>query len=102
MAMDEAFIRLSEEKLDSLELINNQVLVEVFDDRGEVNGIKVPITIDNPFIPFKGIVVKVAPSVSCISPGEYVIIEQYKGKRVFVGQRQFILMHKDHVIAKLI
>lgn len=102
MALDEARIYLSNHKLESLKPTGRRVMVEVFDDRGEVNGIAVPITDDNPFIPFKGVIFKVADDVDGLVRGDCVIIEQYKGKRVFVGKRQFILMSVEHVLAKIV
>lgn len=101
MALDEVYIHLTMDKINKMKMMPNHVLIEVFDTRDKVGDIYVPITRDNPFIPDRGIVFKVCSDV-CFDVGDYVIIERYKGKRVFSdNNRQFILLDKSYVLAKI-
>lgn len=102
MSLDEVHVHLSMDEIDRMKMMSNHVLVEVFDTRSKVGDIYVPITEDNPFIPDRGVVFKVCSDV-CFDVGDCVIIERYKGKRVFSDNgRQFILLDKSYVLAKII
>lgn len=100
MPLDEVSIRTSIDKINNMKMINNNVLVEVFDTRGEVNGIKILITQDNPFVPDRGIVCKKPDNVTCFNIGDCVIIEKYRGRRVYSdNDRQFLLLDASHILA---
>lgn len=102
MALDEVHIHLTMDEINRMKMMPNRVLVEVFDTRSKVGDIYVPITEDNPFIPDRGVIFKVCSDV-CFDTGDYVIIEKYKGKRIFSDDnRQFILLDKSYVLAKII
>lgn len=99
--LDEVAIKIKESDLSKLKVLNDSVLVEVFDNRREQNGVFIPITEDNPFIPDRGVVKRVAETVACVKPDDCVIIERYKGRRVYTdANRQFILLNVGHVLAK--
>lgn len=101
MALDEVHIHLTMDKINGMKMMSNRVLVEVFDTRNKISNIFIPITEDNPFIPDRGVVFKVC-SDACFNIGDCVIIERYKGKRVFSDDnRQFILLDKSYVLAKI-
>lgn len=103
MGLDTCLRYNSIDILENIEMINNKVLVEVFDNRAKTeSGIDLPITIDNPFIPYKGIVFKKPALLKGFKTGDEVIIEKYKGVRIFVGVievRQFILLDASYVLA---
>lgn len=101
MALDEIHFHMDMEEISKMKMLNNNVLVEVFDNRGKVGSVIVPITSENPFIPDRGIAFKTSDN-TCFDVGDHVIIEKYKGRRVFSDDgRQFILLNLNHVIAKI-
>lgn len=101
MPLDEVAIRMPISEIDKMKMLNNNVLIEVFDTRNEIGGIKMIITQDNPFVPESGMVYKKPDSEVCFNVGDCVIIEKYKGRRVYATDenRQFILMDASHVLA---
>ena len=88
--------------IDKMKMLNNKVLVEVFDNRDTTeHGIKLPITRDNPFVPDKGIVYKLDPNITDFSKSDKVVIMKYKGTRIYSDEdnRQFLLLDAEHVVA---
>ena len=88
--------------LEKTKMLNNKVLVEVFDNRGTTeSNIKVPITIDNPFGPEDGIIYNKPDSITDFNIGNRVVFTKYKGTRIYVaeGNRQFLLMDAGHILA---
>lgn len=100
--LDEVAVKIKESELLGIRLLNNNVLVEVFDNRKKQNDILIPITEDNPFIPDRGVVQSIAENVTCINPNDCVILEKYKGRRVYTCDtgRQFILLNVGYILAK--
>ena len=103
MALDEFSIYLNDEQFKSIQMMDNNCLVEVFDNRNKTqSGISIPITKDNPFVPNMGIVYLLPKHYDgeiCI--GDNVVFEKYKGKRLFYNNRQFLMFDVDYILCKI-
>lgn len=101
MALDIHF-HMDISEVDKLSMVENKVLIEVFDKRNiSDGGIILPVSNDDPFVPDRGIVYKKPDGITCFNVGDYVIIEKYKGKRIFANgtDRQFILLDASYVLS---
>ena len=103
MALD-IHIHLPIGEIEKLSMINNKVLIEVFDTRNRTkSGIELPITEDNPFIPDRGVIFSVPKDTFCFDVGDCVIISPYKGKRILsYDKRQFILLDLEYILCKIV
>ena len=98
----DSYYHVSVATLEHLKLKSNKILIEVFDNRGMTeNGLIVPITVDNVFVPTEGTVFKIGSKVDNINVGDKVFFEKYKGTRFFCDERQFLLMDASYVLAIL-
>lgn len=82
--------------------INDYVLVETFDTRGFQNGVFVPITETNVFVPTCGEVIAVCDNETDLRVGDFVYFEKYKGER-FISldkTRTFLMIKKSMIVAK--
>lgn len=89
--------------LDSMRLVNGNVLIETFDNRAFQNGVHVHITEQNVFVPKFGKVVAVDPNSTKLKVGDQVCFELYKGDRCVSedGKRTFLLMKESMVLATI-
>lgn len=88
--------------IESLTLLNGNVLVETFDNRAFQNGVFVHIVKDNVFVPHFGKVVAIDPNnANGLKVGDQVCFELYKGERCVTddGKRTFLLMKSSMVLA---
>lgn len=87
--------------VDSLRLLNSNVLIETFDNRAFKNGVYLTTSEDAPFVPRFGKVVMMDPCVTDIKVGDQVCFEPYKGDRCQTddGKRTFLLMKSSMVLA---
>lgn len=82
-------------------LLNDNVLIETFDTRAYQNGVYVPITEMNTFVPFWGTVIAVCDDEQTLKTGDNVIFEKYKGER-FISpdkKRTFLMIKRSMVLA---
>lgn len=84
-----------------MSLLNGNVLIETFDNRGFQNGVYVAKSEDAPFVPRFGKVVAVDHNIHDIRVGDQVCFEPYKGDRCQTkdGKRTFLLMKSSMVLA---
>lgn len=81
----------------------NKVIIEVFDKRHiSKGGIELPVTKNNSFVPFMGILISKGNAVDIDVPiGSKVIFEKYVGDVVDYDGRKFLSLHQSHVLAIL-
>lgn len=93
---------IDSDKLDNFKPINDNVLVEVFDNRAFMNGVNIHITNDNVFIPQFGKVVALDNSNE-LNIGDQVIFEKYKGERCssIDNKRTFLLLKSSMILATI-
>lgn len=88
--------------IDKMSMVNNLVLIEVFDNRDMTqSGIKIPITSENPFVPEWGIVYKMPNNITEFKVGDKVAIQKYKGTRFYsdIDNRQFLMLDASYILA---